>query len=497
MRMTKIVATLGPASQDVETMKELIEAGMDAARINFSHGDYESHSVIINNLKQARKELNRPIPLILDTKGPEIRTGKMKNNESVELVAGQDFTLTTEDVLGTKDMVSVSYHNFMKDIDVGARIMIDDGLIELYAMKITDRDVVCKVLNGGKISSNKGINLPSAVVHLPTLTEKDIEDLKFGIKMGFDYVAASFIRTENDVLEIRKVLKDNGGSHIRIISKIENREGLDNVEKIIKVSDGLMVARGDLGIEIPPEEVPVAQKNMISLANLMGKTVITATQMLESMTTNPRPTRAEASDVANAVFDGSDAVMLSGETAKGSYPVDSVRMMAKIAVKAETDKIHYKNTFKKGQSYDFHVHEHDPIGITNAISYSTCTTAYELGAKCIVTVTNSGFTARNVSKFRPECPILGISIKETVWRQLNLIWGCFPEILEIKADEEQDLYKSETVFKVADVMAKKSGLAKDGDPIVVVAGLPVGVAGTTNMLRAQMVGNELVRRTEL
>lgn len=495
MRMTKILATLGPSCNDVEMMKRLIEAGMDGARVNFSHGSHDTHRITVNNLITARTELGRHIPLILDTKGPEIRTGKMKDDAVVTLKAGDKITLTTDEVLGTAERISVSYKQLMDDITVGAKIMVDDGLIELEAKHITGSDVVCVIINGGEIGSNKGINLPSVSVKLPALTEKDINDLKFGVEMGFDYIAASFIQNADDVREIRRVLRQMGGKHIRIISKIENRAGLNNLDEILAESDGIMVARGDLGIEIPPEEVPMAQKDMILKANRMGKLVITATQMLESMTKYPRPTRAEANDVANAVFDGTDAVMLSGETAKGLYPVESIEMMAKIAVKAETDEVHYIKRFRKDSHYDFHVQEFDPLGITNALSYATCMTAEELGVKCIVTVTNSGFTAKNISKFRPTCPILAITNEGYVCRQLNMVWGCAPDMY--KSEWQSVGNTAEAVFEIAGESARNSGLAVEGDPVIIVAGVPVGIAGTTNLMKVQLLGVDSSRKIDL
>ena len=335
MRKTKIVCTLGPATNDVKIMKQLIQNGMDAARINFSHGTYETHAETIAKLKQAREELNAPIPLILDTKGPEIRVKTFKEDK-VRLEEDATFTLTTREVEGDENIVSVTYADLPKDVHRGSRILIDDGLIELKVEDITETDVVCKVVNGGVVKSRKGVNLPGVEVNLPSLMEKDIEDLKFGVENGFDIVAASFIRSAEDVLKIRRVLEENGGGQMHIISKIENQQGVENIDKILEASDGIMVARGDLGVEIPPEEVPLVQKILIAKANRIGKPVITATQMLESMVHSPRPTRAEANDVANAIFDGSDAIMLSGETAAGAYPLEAVATMARIALKAES-----------------------------------------------------------------------------------------------------------------------------------------------------------------
>lgn len=477
MRRTKIVCTLGPATDDVEIIKELIHAGLDAARVNFSHGTYESHSILINKLKQAREELNAPIPLILDTKGPEIRIKKF-NCEKIYLERGDQFILTTRDVEGDNAQVSVTYMNLPSDLVKGSRVLIDDGLVELKVENIIGPDVYCIVENGGFLSSNKGVNIPDVFVNLPSLTERDIEDIKFGIEMGFDYVAASFVRSGNDIINIRRVLEDNGGNDIYIIAKIENREGVNNLEEILEVADAIMVARGDLGVEIPPEEVPLVQKMLIKKANEMGKPVITATQMLESMVSNPRPTRAEANDVANAIFDGSDAIMLSGETAKGDYPVEAVAMMAKIAEKAESS-INYSHNL----AVRFHAEQ---TNITNAISYAACATAAELKTACICSVTKSGFTARMISKFRPCCPIAACTVEPTVWRQLNLIWGCRPVFYN-------NVVKEEEVFNLAMRTAVDSGLAKNGDTVVMAIGVPVGVSGSTNTLRVDIVGDVLCK----
>jgi pyruvate kinase len=473
IRRTKIVGTLGPASNDLTIMKNLILAGMDAARINFSHGTYDSLAELIGKLKQAREELDAPVPLMLDTKGPEIRIKTFKDKK-VLIEQGKPFTLTTRDVEGDSSIVSITYADLPKDVRVGGRILIDDGLIELNIRNITDTDIECEAVNSGFLSSRKGINVPDVYVNLPSITEKDIEDIRFGVKMGFDYVAASFIRSAKDVLAIREALDENGGGGINVIAKIESRDGVNNLDSILEVSDGIMVARGDLGVEIPPEEVPLVQKLLIKRANLMGKPVITATQMLESMVSNPRPTRAEANDVANAIFDGSDAIMLSGETASGNYPVESVRMMARIAVKAE-DAIDYSDNLTGRHSADT---------ITNAISFATCTTAADLRSPCIVTVTNSGFTARMVSKHKPTCPVVAVCGSDVIMRQLNLVWGCVPTRNDNPGDD---------IFDVAVLKSEQSGLAKTGDAIVIVAGVPVGVAGMTNMIKVQIVGDVLVK----
>lgn len=477
MRKTKIVCTLGPATNDVEIMKQLIQNGMDAARINFSHGTYETHAETIAKLKQAREELNAPIPLILDTKGSEIRVKTFKEDK-VRLEEDATFTLTTRDVEGDVNIVSVTYADLPKDVHRGSRILIDDGLIELKVEDITETDVVCKVINGGVVKSRKGVNLPGVEVNLPSLMEKDIEDLKFGVENGFDIVAASFIRSAEDVLKIRRVLEENGGGQMHIISKIENQQGVENIDKILEASDGIMVARGDLGVEIPPEEVPLVQKILIAKANRIGKPVITATQMLESMVHSPRPTRAEANDVANAIFDGSDAIMLSGETAAGAYPLEAVATMARIALKAES-AVDYAaklaNTTEPAR-----------VNITNAISMAACATAAELKTAAITTVTKSGFTARMISRYRPACPLIASTSDETVWRQMNLIWGCKPM-----------LYTGELprggVFDTALEIAVKSGLLKNGDTVVSALGMPLGFSGATNTLRVDIVGDVLCK----
>lgn len=477
MRKTKIVCTLGPATNDVEIMKQLIQNGMDAARINFSHGTYETHAETIAKLEQAREELNAPIPLILDTKGPEIRVKTFKEDK-VRLEEDATFTLTTREVEGDVNIVSVTYADLPKDVHRGSRILIDDGLIELKVEDITETDVVCKVINGGVVKSRKGVNLPGVEVNLPSLMEKDIEDLKFGVENGFDIVAASFIRSAEDVLKIRRVLEENGGGQMHIISKIENQQGVENIDKILEASDGIMVARGDLGVEIPPEEVPLVQKILIAKANRIGKPVITATQMLESMVHSPRPTRAEANDVANAIFDGSDAIMLSGETAAGAYPLEAVATMARIALKAES-AVDYAaklaNTTEPAR-----------VNITNAISMAACATAAELKTAAITTVTKSGFTARMISRYRPACPLIASTSDETVWRQMNLIWGCKPM-----------LYTGELprggVFDTALEIAVKSGLLKNGDTVVSALGMPLGFSGATNTLRVDIVGDVLCK----
>jgi pyruvate kinase len=477
LRKTKIVATIGPASWEFECIKKLINAGMGVARLNFSHGSHESHLGTVERIKAAREELGAPLALMLDTKGPEIRIKRFIEGEAM-LTKGQKFTLTPRDIEGDTEAVSVTYPDLYTDVSIGSKILIDDGLIELRVVNITDEgDVETSVINGGVLGCNKGINLPEAHVSLPSLTEQDIEDIKFGIENDFDFIAASFIRTARDVLEIRRILEDNGGSRILIIAKIENREGVDNLNSILEVADGIMVARGDMGVEIPPEEVPLVQKQMIAQANLVGKPVITATQMLESMVHSPRPTRAEANDVANAIIDGTDALMLSGETAKGAYPVESVKMMDRIArqIESSTD---YAASLKERSA---HV-----VNVTNAITHAACTIAADLDATCIATVTNSGFTARMVSKFRPACPALAVGTNKRIWRQMSLLWGITPAISDM-------VHRDNELFDLAAQSALNEGLAKNGDIVVIVAGVPVGISGSTNLVKVHVLGNVLAK----
>lgn len=472
MRKTKIICTLGPATDQPGVLKQVAEAGMDVARFNFSHGSYEEHGARFESLCKVREEIGRPIAALLDTKGPEIRLRDFANGKEY-LEKGQTFTLTTRELAGTKDIVSISYTGLPKDVEVGSRILIDDGLIEMIVEEKTETDIVCKVLNEGPVSNKKGVNVPDTRLSMPYLSEKDKEDLIFACKTGYDFVAASFVRTAADVFEVRKVLSENNGNAIRIISKIENKEGVDNLDEIIEASDGIMIARGDMGVEIPGEEVPVIQKLIIKKMYQAGKQVITATQMLDSMMKNPRPTRAEISDVANAVYDGTGAIMLSGETAAGKYPVEAVTMMAKIAERTEKE-VDYKKRFRVMQS-----REHATV--REAISHATVMTAHDLNSEAIVSVTMSGSTARRVSKYRPNSPILGCSMNEQVLRQLNLAWGVTP----IKIEQKEDTFE---LFNHAIDVAKKAGHLKDGDIAVITAGLPLGVEGTTNMIKVEKVG---------
>ena len=404
--------------------------------------------------------------MLLDTKGPEIRLRDFEGGKA-ELVTGQTFILTTEELLGTSQKASITYKGLKNDISVGNTILIDDGLIEMVVQEITDTDIVCQVINGGFVSNHKGVNVPGAILSMPYVSEVDREDILFGIEMGYDFLAASFARCKEDILEVRQILKEHN-SPMKIIAKIENMQGIQNLEEILSVSDGIMVARGDMGVEIPMEDVPVLQKKMIKMAVNQGKHVITATQMLESMIKNPRPTRAEATDIANAIYDGTTAIMLSGESAAGLYPVDAVKTMAKIAERAEQD-IDYRGRMQKN-------HDHTCPDITEAISYATCTTAMDLNAAAIITVTMSGFTAEMISKYKPGCSIIGCSVNPRVCRQLNLLWGVAPLLVEREENAEE-------LFEEAVRNARKAGYVKQGDTVVLAAGVPLGTPGRTNMIR--------------
>ncbi len=480
MRKTKIVCTLGPASEKREIFTELVKQGLNVARLNFSHGDHEEHGARMKTVKEVREELNIPVAILLDTKGPEIRTGKFKDPE-VLLEDGQEFIITTRDVLGDATICSVSYEGMAKDLVVGDTILIDDGLIALEVIEIkSDTDILCLVKNSGVVKNNKGVNVPGVKINLPAITEKDQKDIEFGIKMDIDFIAASFVRKAADVLAIRRILEENNAEHIQIISKIENQEGVDNINEILEVSDGIMVARGDLGVEIPTEEIPLAQKELIRLCNKAGKPVITATQMLDSMMRNPRPTRAEVTDVANAIFDGTDAIMLSGETAAGKYPVEAVKIMSDIAKRTES-AINYKEILKNKNAVK-------EITVTDAISHATCTTAMDLDASAIVTATSSGYTARMVSKFRPKTPIIATTISERVRRRMSLIWGVYSVLTE-------QLQSTDDVLETSVSKALENDLIKRGDLVVITAGVPVGVVGTTNLIKVHIVGDVLVSGT--
>ena len=477
LRKTKIICTLGPATEDESVLRRLMQGGMNAARFNFSHCTHEDASKKLEAVTRLREELGLPIATILDTKGPEIRV-KTFQNGPVQLRAGDTFTLTTREVEGDENMVSITYQDLTKDLKAGARVLIDDGLVELRAEEVTDTDIVCTVINGGQVSNHKGINVPGTQLSMPFISEQDRADIIFGIEHGFDYIAASFTRSAKDILAIRSILKEYDCHSINIIAKIENMEGVDNIDEILRVVDGIMVARGDMGVEIPLEDVPVLQKQLIQKSYLAGKQVVTATQMLDSMIKNPRPTRAESTDVANAIYDGTSCIMLSGETAAGKYPVEALETMVRIAEKAE-ESINYIKRFNSRDNSDV------AFDVTNAISHATCTTAHDLGAKAIVTVTKGGGTARQLSKFRPLYPIVGCTTQEHVWRQLNLSWGVVPMLI----DEVED---TDVLFDRAVDAAERTGLVHSGDLVVITAGVPLGISGTTNMMKVHVVGHVLL-----
>lgn len=477
MRRTKIICTLGPASDNEDVLRDMMLGGMNLARLNFSHGTHEEHKKRADLVKKIREELKLPIPLLLDTKGPEIRTGKFKDNQVV-LEENDEFILVNKDIIGDETQCTITYKELYKDVSKGSKILINDGLVELEVTEIKNKDIHCRVLNGGVVGNHKGINVPGAEIKLPALTKQDIDDIKFGIENDFDIIAASFVRKASDVVEIRKVLEKNGGKDILIIAKIENREGIKNFNDILKVSDGIMVARGDLGVEIPVEEVPIVQKNIIEKCYQAGKPVITATQMLDSMIRNPRPTRAEASDVANAIFDGTSCVMLSGETAAGKYPLETIEVMARIAEKAERSMDYWKRFTTARSEFN--------SSVTNAISHATCTTALDLKASAIITVTQSGHTARMIARFRPACPIIATTANPKVQRQLNLSWGVSPYLVGIANTTDE-------MFDNGVEKALESGLVKNGDLAVITAGMPAGISGTTNTLKVHIVGKVLVQ----
>lgn len=476
-RKTKIICTLGPATDNEETLRQLMQNGMNTARLNFSHGSYEEQKRRIDMVKKVREELNLPIPLLLDTKGPEIRIGNFAEGK-VELKTGQLFTLTPEEIEGTNEIASISYKDLSKDVNSKTRILIDDGLIEMKVVDVKDRDIICKVLNGGPVSNHKSVNVPDVNLGMNYMSQKDIDDIKFGIENGVDFIAASFTRSAFDILEIRRILEENNANDIRVIAKIENRQGVNEVDEILKVSDGIMVARGDMGVEIHFEELPAIQKSLIRKCYRSNKMVITATQMLESMTHNPRPTRAETSDVANAVYDGTSAVMLSGETAVGKYPVKAIRTMARICEQTEAD-IDYVKRFDA-------LRLNTVIDVANAISHSTCTTAHDLEAAAILTVTQSGYTARIISGFRPACPIIAGTFNDRVYRQLNLSWGVTPIKTEIKKSSDE-LFDHAVERALAE-----TDIIKKGDLVAITGGSPIGVSGTTNILKVTLVGDILL-----
>ena len=469
MRKTKIVCTIGPASEDEETLRRLMLAGMNVARFNFSHGTHDEHEAKFQRIKKIRHELSLPIGTLLDTKGPEIRLGNFKEGK-VQLEKGQTFTLTTDDVEGDSSIVHVSYAGLVGDVHTGDQILIDDGLIELRVDSTDQKNIVCTVQNGGAVSDHKGVNVPGADLNMPFISPQDRDDIIFGCKLGFDIIATSFTRTAEDVMQIRKILDDNG-SHMKVIAKIESMQGVRNIEEILAAADGVMVARGDLGVEVPLESVPIIQKRIIKLAEQEGKQVITATQMLDSMMHNPRPTRAETTDVANAIYDGTTAIMLSGETASGSYPVEAVEIMSKIAEQAEQD-IDYRDRMVRRLSAE------SKADVTTAISHATCTISEDISADAIITVTISGFTAQRLSRYKPICPIVACSIDYSVACQSNLLFGVIPLLIQKESD-------ADSLFETAIRRAKAAGIVKDGDTVVLTAGVPLGESGRTNMIRVE------------
>lgn len=479
MRKTKIVCTIGPASESIDTLKQLIKAGMNVARLNFSHGDFEEHGQRIKNIKKAALEANTSIAILLDTKGPEIRTRKFKNSRE-EINKGATVYISMKDIEGTAERFSITYDSLINDVQVGSKILLDDGLIELEVVEIDgeNQEIKTLALNSGTIKDNKGVNVPNVITNLPGMTEKDAEDIKFGIEQGVDFIAPSFIRRQSDVLEIKELLEKNGGGHIQIIPKIENQEGVDNIKSILEVADGIMVARGDLGVEIPAEDVPLVQKELIKQCNNFGKPVITATQMLDSMERNPRPTRAEASDVANAIFDGSDAIMLSGETAAGNYPVESVKTMSRIALKTETGLDNQLILKKRTKLAD--------VTITDAISQSVTYTAMNLDACAIITATESGHSARMISKYRPKAPIVAVTFSEAVSRQLSLVWG-------VHAVVGREAKSTDEMLDIAIDQGLTTKLFERGSQVVIAAGVPVGESGTTNLMKVHVIGDILAK----
>ena len=476
MRKTKIVCTMGPSTDKPGILRQLMENGMNVARFNFSHGDYEEHKGRFDKVRALSKELDLPIACMLDTKGPEIRLGEFKNGVE-KLVTGQKFTLTSRNVEGTNEICSVTYKDLPRDVKAGGRIMLDDGLIELRIDEVGDTDINCTVCNDGTIKTKKGVNVPGVHLTMPYMSQRDTSDILFGIEQGFDLISASFARNAQDIMEIRHIL-DEHNSKIRIIAKIENQEGIDNIDEILTVADGIMVARGDMGVEIDFAEIPLIQKNMIARCVACGKPVITATQMLDSMMENPRPTRAEITDVANAIYDGTSAIMLSGETAAGRYPVESVKTMDAIARRTESDINHVKRMTQMAGG-------RNRLSVAAATAHAACTTAQEIGADAILTVSQRGTTARLVSRFHPGTPIIACLLDQQVRRQMALYWGVEPIMMPYASSTDE-------LVDFAVQAAAQAGVVHEGDLVVVTAGVPVGVAGTTNMIRIQQVGGALV-----
>ncbi|SHF78236.1 pyruvate kinase [Ornithinibacillus halophilus] len=479
MRKTKIVCTIGPASESVETLEKLMEAGMNVARLNFSHGDYEEHGARIKNIREAAANTGKTVAILLDTKGPEIRTGNFKDGQA-ELIQGNTVYISMKEVEGTAERFYVTYDGLINDVHEGSKILLDDGLIELEVQEVNhdNQEIKTIALNSGTIKNKKGVNVPNVSVNLPGITEKDANDITFGIEQGVDFIAASFVRRPSDLLEIREILEKHDATHIQLVPKIENQEGVDNIDSILEVSDGLMVARGDLGVEIPAEDVPLVQKELIRKCNLNGKPVITATQMLDSMQRNPRPTRAEASDVANAIFDGTDAIMLSGETAAGNYPVESVQTMRNIAVKTESALDHDTILKTRSRSVD--------MTITDAISQSVTHTAMNLSVNAIITPTESGHTARMISKYRPKAPIVAVTFSEQVNRQLSLVWG-------VHAVMGKRALTTDEMLDIAIDRGLSAKLFERGSRVIITAGVPVGESGTTNLMKVHVIGDVIAK----
>ena len=472
MRKTKIICTLGPSTDKDGVLRELIANGMNVARFNFSHGSHEEHKGRLDLLKSLREELGKPVAALLDTKGPEIRLKDFKNGTEM-LEAGQTFTLTTRDVEGTKEICSITYKDLPQDVAPGGTIMLDDGLIKLQIQTVNDTDIVCTVLNNGKIKNKKGVNVPGVHLSMPYMSQRDKDDIIFGIEQGFDFIAASFVRTAQDVYEIRNLLNEYD-SNIRIIAKIENREGVNNIDSILAAADAVMVARGDLGVEIDFTELPGIQKTIIDRSFSFGKPIVTATQMLDSMMVNPRPTRAEISDVANAIYDGTSAIMLSGETAAGAYPVEALKTMSAIAERTEQEGHYLRGRLMEPNT--------GKISVSDATAHAACLTAKDVNAAAIVTVTESGTTARLLSKYRPEQPIIACVMKEQVQRQLSLSWGITSLMMPLA-------HSTDELIEMSTALAKENGFLHDGELAVVTAGVPVGISGTTNMIKIHMVGN--------
>ncbi|APT19159.1 pyruvate kinase [Amylolactobacillus amylotrophicus DSM 20534] len=482
MKRTKIVSTLGPASNDLATIKSLIEAGANVFRFNFSHGDHAEQAERMELVRQAEKETGKLVGILLDTKGAEIRTTPQKDGK-FEVETGHVLRISMDDTLeGTPEKIAVTYPGLYADTHVGGHVLIDDGLVDLLITEKDEanRELVTKAQNPGLIGSRKGVNAPGVEIRLPGITEKDADDIRFGIEQGINFIAASFVRKAQDVLDIREILEEKHAEHIKIFPKIESQEGIDNIDSILKVSDGLMVARGDMGVEIPFVNVPFVQKDLIRKCNALGKPVITATQMLDSMQENPRPTRAEVTDVANAVMDGTDATMLSGESANGDYPYEAVKAMNDINLRTE-EQMDQRNTLALQRFEDY-----SGSNVTEAVGESVVRAAEELGVKTIITATNSGYTARMISKYRPSADIVALTFDEKVQRSLTVQWGVYP-VLTNRPSSTDDM------FDKATEVAKETGLVEDGDLVIIVAGVPVGESGTTNVMKLQLIGSKLAQ----